>query len=218
MALGDILADPKEAATADVAPLFRRSGGYRAALDAMSDFGPPRCISIVFGCNTGETTLLARLFDAFDVIDAQASTIEQIDATLAVPRGAAPEHLADLRGSLTANVRFAGGTCAAIAVSDGACSWFRQLTLISDEGWMRIDDGSFTWMRRDGERETGGDGTLMTPGALIGAQIIRRMENLDAGASPETARLLAWCEAARVSCRTGQSEGPARLVALLGRP
>jgi predicted dehydrogenase len=221
VAIADVMREPREAETADFAPLLRRSPGYRSALDALEDFGAPRCIAVVAGCDTGQSTLLARLFDAFDVVDALGGAAEQIDAAFAGPRASVGEQLLDLHGSLTVNVRFAGNLCASIAVSDRAGSWFRHVTIIGDAGAMRIDDTSFTWRRPgDGNLETGGELGPRSPGELIGLQIARRLENLDAGRDlqSDTPRLLALCEAARISCRTGQGETPGKLLELLRTP
>ena len=51
---------------------------------------------------------------------------------------------------------------------------------------------------------------------LVGEQIVRLLEGIDHDdVPPNFARLLALCEAARLSCRTGQAESPSRMLAML---
>jgi len=222
VAIGDLMAAPEAADTARFVPLFRRSPGFRAALDILEDFGPRRSICVSIGGAASEGPLIARLFDAMDLLASLAGEIESIDAALAGPRSAVPESPESLHGWLTANIRFTEECCAAIAVSDTAGSWFRRATILGKRGRLHITDASFQWINEEGEPlDTGGIDHDLSPGELIGMQITRLLDNLEtptAAAPPDTARLLGLCEAARLSCRTGQSETPHRLLQMLRKP
>ena len=122
---------------------------------------------------------------------------------------------------MTLNVRFARGCCACVAASAGAGAWFRRVTICGPGGRLRIGDLDHEWMGADGETiEPATPKDAATAGARIGEQMIRVLEDLDAGSDPppDTARLLALCEAARLSCRTGQGETPQKLLEMLSRP
>lgn len=221
MEIADLVLDPAEASTAMFVPLMRRSPGYRTALDTIDEFGQRQLIQITLGSGPGEGTLFARLFDAMDLLETLCGPADGIDAALAGPQASFPESLADLRGHMTLNVRFAKGRCASIAVSDRAGSWSRAVTIVGPAGRLRIDDVDHEWIGADGETvEAATPREPVTAGALVGEQMIRAMETRDACGDrpPDTARLLALCEAARLSCRTGQGETPQKLLEMLSRP
>ncbi len=220
MEIADLVLDPAEASTAMFVPLMRRSPGYRAALDTIDEFGQRQMIQITLGSGRGEGSLFARLFDAMDLLETLCGPADGIDAALAAAPASFPESLADLRGHMTLNVRFAKGRCASIAVSDRAGSWSRMLTIVGPAGRLRIDDVGHEWIGADGETVEARPPTEpVTAGALIGEQMIRVLESRDpcGDRPPDTARLLAWCEAARLSCRTGQGETPQKLLEMLSR-
>jgi predicted dehydrogenase len=212
--------DPVEAQTARVVPLMRDSPGFRSALDAIAEFRRPECVNICFGAGSGESTLFARLFDASDVLHALCGEAEGIAASLAGALGVVPESLGRLHGHLTANLRFTDTTSACLSVSDRAGSWFRMVTLVGEAGMLRITDGDCAWTDASGEPvDTGRSERSFSPGELIGMQIARLLDRRDPGAvAPprDVPNLLAMCEAARVSCRTGQVEAPQRMLQMLG--
>ena len=225
VAVADLLMNPEETKTAHFVPLFRRSPGYRGAMDLIEEFGRPQCASVEFSSAQGEGTLFARLFDAVDALEALCGPAETIDAALAgAPgsTGSVPESLEHLHGHLTANLRFADDCCAALVASDAAGSWRRRLTLIAPPGRLTITDTGSAFISAGGEHiDSHPEADLPSPGALIGMQITRLLERRDASATtlpPDTTRLLALCEAARLSSRTGQGETPARLLEMLSNP
>jgi hypothetical protein len=225
VAVADLLMNPREARTAHFVPFFRHSPGYRGAMDLIEELGRPRCAAVEFNSAGGEGTLFARLFDAVDVLEALCGPAETIDAALAGapgPSGAVPESLEHLHGHLTANIRFADDCCAALAISDAAGAWQRRLTLLARTGRLTITDTGSDFINGDGKRiESHPHEDPPSPGALIGMQITRLLEHRDTSATmlpPDTTRLLALCEAARLSCRTRQGEMPARLLEMLSSP
>ena len=224
--IADLISNREEATTATFVPLMRRGPGYRRAMDALDEFAAVQCVNVCLGCAPGDGSLLARLFDAMDLVDTICGTAETIDAALAGPLSAVPESPADLHGHMTANIRFAENCCASISVSDCAGAWFRRLTVLGEKGRLSIDDGGYEWIDEHGEPlETAAGSHRFSPGELIGMQMTRLLEQRDAAAPassafvpPDTARLLALCEAARLSCRTGDGETPQRLLEMLSKP
>lgn len=217
--IGEAMSDPAEAYTATFVPLMRRSAGYRASSQMLSDFGPAQCVNVFLRSGKGEGTLFARLFDAMDVIHTLCGTPETLDAALASPLPGVPDTLAGLHGHITVNLRFTGNRCACVAVSDLAGRWFRGVTVLGENGCLRINDGGFDWIARDGEIvETHHDQDVSSAGLLVGEQICRTLAGLDGtDAPPDNAKLLALCESARLSCRTGQGEAPGKVMEMMSR-
>lgn len=218
--ISELINDPAGASETIFVPLMRRSPGYRAASDVLPQFGQPQCVNVFFRSGPGQGTLLARLYDAVDVINLLCGQIETINAGLAGSLPAVPDMLTDLRGHLTGNLRFKPNRCACIALSDAAGSWFRGVTVLGEEGCLRISDGGFEWIGSDGRIVDRHDATgAITPGELIGAQISRIFDSMDlSDPPPDNIHLLAMCEAARLSCLTGQDEAPAKIIEMLSRP
>ncbi len=215
----EVLTDAREAATADFVPLMRHSPGYRAAREVFGPFGERRAMNVFLGCGPDQGTLFARLFDAMDLAEALGGTVQQVHAALWRPLGGVPETLRGLRGTLTINLRFNDNRCASLAVSDGTGVWLRRIILLGAGGSLCIDDGGFEWMSPDGRlidahRESG----TISPGELVAGQVRQMLTGSEAAAPPpDTARLLALCEAARLSARTGGSETPGKVIEMLKR-
>jgi hypothetical protein len=217
--VAEIADDPREAEVGRFVPLMRRSPGYRAAREVFDQFGRPQCASIVAGSAGGEGTLFARLFDAMDLAESLCGPIKELGAALWRPVAGVPETLAGLAGHLTANVRFADNRCAAVAVSDHAGRWLRQVTVLSEGGRLSIDDAGFEWVSPEGQvsdshREKG----RLGHGDLVAIHARRLLEGADAAdPRPDGARLLAVCEAARLSARTGADEAPRKVLEMMKR-
>jgi hypothetical protein len=175
---------------------------------------------VFFRGGLGHGTLTARLFDAMDVVLDLCGPIEAVNAALSGPLQNVPDELPDLRGHMTINIRFKPNRCACAALSDSAGGWFRGITVLGDGGCMRISETGFEWI--------GPDGTMIdqlheppqrTPGGQIGLQIRRVLDGKDHSQSPpDCLTLVTLCEAARLSCLTGQDETPAKLKEMLARP
>jgi hypothetical protein len=217
--VAEIADDPREAEVGRFVPLMRRSPGYRAAREVFDQFGRRQSASIVAGSTAGEGTLFARLFDAMDLAESLCGPIKELGTALWRPVAGVPETLAGLAGHLTANVRFADNRCAAVAVSDLAGRWFRQVAVLGEGGRLSIDDEGFEWVSPDGRlvdshREEG----RLGPGDLVAVHARRLLEGADAAAPPpDGARLLAVCEAARLSARTGADEAPRKVLEMMKR-
>ena len=203
-------------------PLMRRSEGFQSALQALETHPPPQGILISFRSRPGEGTLFARLFDAMDLIDQLSGEVESVSATLAesglsvtTSRPPVPETLMNLRGHMSLNVQFADNRCAAALLSNCSDSWFRGVTMLTDDGNLNLTDSGCGWSGDDGEVHEFTH-TPVSSGVLVGRQILRLRENLKHTVPPPNyPRLLALCEAARLSCLTGQAESPARMLTML---
>ena len=216
----DVVADPNEASTAHFVPLMRQSPGFRAATEVFETFGERSAANIFLGCRPGQGTLFARLFDAMDLAEALCGGVEQVQAALWRPLGGVPETLGGLTGTLTVNLRCRDNHCAALTVSDCAGGWLRRIVLLGTEGSLRIDDGGFEWIAPDGRQvDTHRESRALSPGELVADQVRRMLSTrADTDPPPDTARLLALCEAARLSARTGGTETPDKVIEMLSRP
>jgi hypothetical protein len=201
-------------------PRMVRSPGFRAAMEILPQLGPLACLNIAFRSGPAQGSLFARLFDATEVLLTLCEEVQSVNAALAGPLSAVPESLANLRGHLSINFRFKSNCCACAALSDSAGTWFRGVTLLAEGGCVRISDGGFVWHGPDGVEIDSHSTTLSCPpGDLIGQQIARVLDDIDAGAAPlDHTTMLALCEATRLSCLTGQNETPARLLEMMSRP
>ncbi|MCA9289852.1 MAG: hypothetical protein KDA25_01920, partial [Phycisphaerales bacterium] len=149
--IADALADPATARIAHFIPRFRRSPGFRLAAEARESFGDLRCVTVAARGHAADGGLLARLYDAMDVIDHLCGSAEMIDAAIAAESGDIPDTLGALHGHVTLNMRFADQRCAAVTASDRAGRWFRGITLLGDAGCLRIDDHGFEWIDARGD-------------------------------------------------------------------
>ena len=218
--IAQLQSDPAEASTARFVPLMRHSPGYRAAQEVFEQLGPRQCVNVSFRSGPGEGSLFARLFDAIDLLELLCDDVDMLDAALAGPSSAPPESLNGLHGHLTLNMRYSGNCCSCVALSDCAGSWFRGVTVLGEAGCLRIDDQGFEWVAPNGEIiDSHRDKKRATPGELIAVQAMRLLENVQATElPPDNAKLLAVCEATRLSCRTGQGEAPHKMLEMLSRP
>ena len=167
-------------------PLMRRSASYGEASDDIEQFGQPISAHCTMTCSTVEGTLWSRLFDAMDFINGLFGTPELVQAFLHSNR--VPEEPSDLRGHMTVNLQFRQNRVATILLSDQA-TWNREALMIGE-------DHSFVVGDED-----------LSPAVLI-AEGIHSSEATMADAP----RVLALCEAARLSCLTGASEQPSRVL------
>ena len=218
--VAEVLSDSREAVTARFVPLMRQSPGYRAAREVFEQFGQRQCVNIFLGSAPGQGSLFARLFDAMDLAQTLCGSIEMLDAALCGEMSGVPETLGGLHGHLTLNMRFSDNRCACAAVSDQAGGWFRAITLLGEGGCVRIEDDGFNWTAPDGHTiDSHREPQLLSPGELVAMQVRRLLDHLDAtDPPPDEAGILTLCEAARLSCRTGQGEVPRKMLEMLRRP
>ncbi|MCK4873564.1 MAG: hypothetical protein KAS72_12640 [Phycisphaerales bacterium] len=207
-----------EPSLAELVPMMRRSPGFRAAELFLPNFGEVRCVNVSFRAGHGEGSLAARLYSALDVVNRLCGQAEQIDAAMAGPGGSLPETLALMHGHLTANLRFPENRAACIAVSDLAGQWSRGVTILGEGGCLRIADTRVEWIGQDGQviDEASVD-DVVSLGDLIATHIDRALDpRMPIDPPADHATILAVCEAALLSARTGQSESPRKLRKLIG--
>ena len=169
-------------------PLMRRSASYGEAFDDIEQFGQPKAAHCTMTCSSIEGTLWSRLFDAMDFINGLFGTPEIVQAFLYSNR--IPDEPSDLRGHMTVNLQFQQQRVATMLLSDQA-TWKREAMMINEKHSIVVGDGD------------------TTPAQLI-AKGIHSTQSTTADAP----RVLALCEAARMSCLTGAAEQPSRVLAM----
>ena len=167
-------------------PLMRRSASYGEAQDDIEQFGQPISAHCTMTCSTVEGTLWSRLFDAMDFIHGLFGPPEVVQAFLHSSR--VPDEPSDLRGHMTVNLQFQHTRVATLLLSDQA-SWKRELQIIGEDHSLTFGDGCVAISK------------LIADG-------IHSCESTTADAP----RILALCESARLSCLTGSSEQPSRVL------
>lgn len=220
--------------------LFKDCTAMRGAPELLESFGTPRTLSVGFRCGKGQGTLGARLFDAMHAVHWLMGMPESIDASVVTQVGpsgvrlAPAEYLRRLRGDLTANLRYAGAKAAAVSLSDRAGRWFRGLSIVGEGGCLRMDETGIERIDAEGAtveqspepttRKRTKKPTLFDAAVDQGA-----LEALASSAAravdphaprPEPYALLevlAMCEAAMLSARTGQPESPATVLMMAGQ-
>ncbi len=210
-------------------PLLSESRAFTAAREVFATFGPARSLNISFRCGRGQGSLAARLFDAMQLVHSLLGSPDSIDAavvTRVAPSGvhmAPAESLGALRGDLTAHLRFAGPRAASLTLSDRAGKWFRGVSVIGESGCIRLDESGFEHIDPSGavvdhtsirgkkaETPVGVDAGAA---AAFAEQITRALDPHAPRPQPfDVSAVLAMCEAALLSARTGQPESPATVL------
>ena len=184
--IDELVVESGKTPAAKYIPLFRRSSSYGEATDDIEQFGQPHSAHCTMTCSHVEGTLWSRLFDAMDSINGLFGTPEIVQAFLHSSR--VPDEPSDLLGHMTVNVQFQQQRCATLLLSDQS-SWKREMQMIGDDHSITFGDGD------------------TSPAQLI-ADGIHSSEATMADAP----RVLALCEAARLSCLTGSAEQPSRVL------
>jgi len=184
--MDELVAESGKIPAAKYIPLFRRSTSFGEATDDIDQFGQPHSAHCTMTCSTVEGTLWARLFDAMDCINNLFGTPEIVQAFLHSSR--VPDEPSELLGHMTVNLQFQQQRCATLLLSDQS-SWKREMQMIGQDHSITFGDGD------------------ATPAQLI-ADGIHSSEATIADAP----RVLALCEAARLSCLTGSGEQPSRVL------
>ena len=184
--IDELVVESGKTPAAKYIPLFRRSAAYGEATDDIEQFGQPHSAHCTMTCSHVEGTLWSRLFDAMDSINGLFGTPEIVQAFLHSSR--VPDEPSDLLGHMTVNVQFQQQRCATLLLSDQS-NWKREMQMIGDEHSITFGDGD-------------------TPPAQLIADGIHSSETTMADAP----RVLALCEAARLSCLTGSAEQPSRVL------
>lgn len=170
-------------------PLMRRSIGFGQILDETDQFGMPAAAHCTVLCSPHEGTLWSRLFDAMDFVDHYLGAPDLVHAFHS--GGNIPDEPNKLRGHMTVQLRFGDQRCATLFLSDQS-SWKREVLVLSDNHSVTVDDGD------------------VSLASLIAAGFSEEQTQHTADAP----RILALCEAARLSCLTGNSEQPSKVLGM----
>ncbi len=227
------LSEPSPADDADAfvrfIPYFSESRAFGAARDVLIAFGPARTLSVALRCGRGQGSVAARLLDAMQLVHSLLGSPDSIDAaavTRVAPSGvhmAPAESLAALRGDLTANLRFAGARAASISLSDRAGRWFRGVSVIGERGCIRLDESGFEHIDPSGavvDHSTIRGKKAETPARVDAGAVSAFADQISRALDPhvprpepfDTGAVMAMCEAALLSARTGQPESPATVL------
>lgn len=174
-------------------PLLRRSKAHGELLDDIEQFGLPELLHITMTCSQGEGTLSARLFDAMDFIDNVIGTPETVHAIC--DSEVVPEEACDLRGNMTVHLAFSNQRSATLLLSDQT-EWHRSVYAVNKgHSLLTEDDASFA--------------------SLIHSAIESSNELSSGHTHADAPRVLALCEAARLSCLTGAPEHSSSILEML---
>lgn len=211
-------------------PLWRVSHPVRSLAEVVAQLGTIRTLLVESLAGAGEGSLGARLFDACDAAVWLMGQPDRVDAAYSPAlrsRGvhvAPPQSLAGLSGDMTANLRYADGRCAAIVASDRAGRWSRCVTLLGENGRLKVFDDGFVWFSlagaivdasRDESRIRGGaaaDPPHRAAASAIADQLARLLDpHIPAPPPSDDVGVLATAGAALLSARTGEGESPSTL-------
>jgi len=211
-------------------PLMRRGRAMRLFREIQDSFQTVRSVSVNMRGNPSHGSLYARLTDAMDAVERVCGGIELLDAAMSTSSklsADAPNSLRDLHGHITINARFTENCCACVQVSDAGGRWARGMTILGDGGSVRLTDSAFEWWDHDGklvdsarfDLTADGQKTESDPASfvtLIADQIKRQLDpHLPDLEQRDTNRIIAVCEAVRLSLTTGTSETPRKLHQLI---
>jgi len=170
-------------------PLMRRSIGFGQILDETDQFGMPAAAHCTVLCAPHEGTLWSRLFDAMDFVDHYLGSPDLVHAFHS--GGNIPDEPNKLRGHMTVQLRFGDQRCATLFLSDQS-SWKREVLVLGDDHSVKVDDGD------------------VSLASLIAAGFSEEQTQHTVDAP----RILALCEAATLSCLTGNSEDPIKVLGM----
>ena len=201
-------------------PCFRDLPAGRRLIDAATAFESPTAATIECSGPEREAAITGRLFDAFDLLSIWFGIPTHVDAAAARP--VATPSTGPTR--ILATARFADGRAASVTAGTEVGRHARVVTLFGPSGRLQSNDGRLDWAGPGGEsidRESspeGGEVDFTTElAASIRAQV-RIRAGVEKGRSSETTvDLLATCEAAMLSARTGEPESIDAVRRMIGR-
>ncbi len=210
-------------------PLARLSRPVRDAAEVIAQLGTLSMVSVQALSGPGQGSLGARVYDSMELILWLLGQPDRVDAAYvagAPARGrgmhALPgESLRGLEGDMSANLRFADGRAASIVASSHAGRWGRTITLVGENGRVRIYDDGLEWIgpdgrivdaTRDAARVRGSAATEkpIAPAVRAVADQLARLADPDRAPDQPTnlTAVLAAAGAALLSARTGEGESP----------
>ena len=195
-------------------PLLRHAPGWRAAADPQEAMGKIRAINFTGLGDRSTGSLYARLADAMDMAVHLLGPPDVVDAQLISAVGGVPEDLSGLAGSMTCNLRYGDTAGVSVCVSDASGLWQRGVSVVAEQAVLTAGDGGYRLVGRDGAVLDGCVSSEIEPGALIAEQWRWVMGHRFDRDTVDRRVVIACCQAALLSCRTGQSEDPHRLLSI----
>jgi hypothetical protein len=199
-------------------PLTRYRPIINELASVLETFAPLRSCAITSAGPAQLGSLGARLFDTLDLVRWLVGVPSIIEAAYISPsagRGMHPlpgQTLRNLHGEITMNLRFSDGRCATVYLSDQLGSTVLDMTMISAEGHIRLDQHGFLWTNAEGEHvDTHCAETLPCDAGRHALQT--QLIDLCSGVVPsrppiDYSAVLSMTHAALLSTRTGQGESP----------
>lgn len=212
---------------ASFVPLARLSRSVRDAAEVIAQLGALRMVSVQALSGPGQGSLGARVYDSMELVLWLLGQPDCVDAAYVAPpvargRGVHQlpgESLRGLEGDLCANMRFADGRAASVVASSLAGRWSRTITLVGENGRVRIYDDGLEWIGPDGRiidatrdtaRVRGSAATEkpISPAVRAVADQLTRLADSDRAPDAPTnlTAVLAATGAALLSARTGEGE------------
>ncbi len=199
-------------------PWIRLSPAWLSAAEPQEALGQIQSVDIESTCRPGEGSLYGRLFDAMDLLLYLMGLPDQIDAALTGPLGEVPDALPSLTGHLTAHLRFGHRASAVIRVSDRAAQWRRRVTAQGNTGELELEDDHYRLYGPNGKclDESAASSQTSSPDGLIAAQWKRWIEHAHTPAPIDPRAIVACCQTALLSCKTGNTESTDTLLRMHG--
>ena len=201
-------------------PTFRDLSAGRRLIDAATAFETPSAAAIECSGPERETAITGRLFDAFDLLSIWFGTPTHVDATAVRPVGTPSSKPT----RILAIARFPDGRAASVTAGTEVGRHARMVTLFGASGRLQCIDGRLDWAGPDGtliDQESRGS-TEPADFTTELVESIRTQIRIRSGAEPgrstdATIDLLATCEAATLSARTGEPESVDAVRRMIGR-
>ena len=196
---------------------------FREAFEALDQFG--LVTAFAANCTAGPAagSLGARLMSVMELVHPIAGEPELIHASFAQPRETRPgrdDRLYELRGTMTANIRFADHRAATVLVSAATEPWHRGITILGPGGRMRLWDDGFRWTGPDGSTVDEHRAELGPVGNPASHHLAASVLAVFQSGPPRmyATSVLAMAEAALLSTRTGAAESPEMLRRVAENP
>ncbi|MBI1367952.1 MAG: hypothetical protein GC162_04785 [Planctomycetes bacterium] len=199
-------------------PWFRAAAAWQHAADPQQVLGAIRSVRISALASAHAGSLYARLYDAMEMLMSLLPAPDTVDAALTGPLKQIPEDPRNLTGHLTAHLRIGAAASAIIHASDNAAVWRRNMVVLGDEGQLVIDDEGYRLYSAAGELldEHPAPAAAPDPAELIVRQFRRMLDGAPLPRPVEPRQVIAACQAALLSCRTGQMESVSTLLRISG--
>ncbi|GAB4544428.1 MAG: hypothetical protein Tsb0013_01530 [Phycisphaerales bacterium] len=195
-----------------VVPLLVDSLVHASAVEALEPLGAVTGASVRMSAPPALGGVPARLYDAMRLVHRHLGVPEQVHASCPRVKGEGEARIRELAGSLHAHLR-SPGWGATIALHDAVNTLARDVVFECGSGVLRLTDEGFVVIDTAATVVDKGEGSGTDP--LI-EQLARATDpRLPAPAPYERGEVLAMCEAAALSVRTGQPERPHDLLTMM---